>query len=81
MKKRVGLWSLVLGLWGWGFAASAGTPEQEAKPVAGLVAHWRFDEPVQPMVLFEDRMLEGELRSFTDLFKPLEVHIYQWTGQ
>jgi len=29
-------------------------------------------------VLFEDRVLPGEAQAFTDLFQPLEVHIYQW---
>jgi hypothetical protein len=43
-----------------------------------ILANWRFDQPVQPQVLFEDRVLPGEAKVFTDLFQPLEVHIYQW---
>jgi hypothetical protein len=43
-----------------------------------VLANWSFDQPVQPQVLFEDRVLPGEAQAFTDLFQPLEVHIYQW---
>ena len=39
---------------------------------------WRFDRPVRPQVMFEDRVASTESRGFTDLFRPLEVHVYQW---
>ncbi len=44
-----------------------------------VLGTWRFDGPVQPKVLFEDRMAQSESREFIDLFLPLEVHVYQWT--
>ena len=43
-----------------------------------VLAKWDFGAPSQPKVLFEDRVLSEKGRSITDLFKPLEVHIYQW---
>ncbi|MDE2890364.1 MAG: Ig-like domain-containing protein [Gemmatimonadota bacterium] len=43
-----------------------------------VLGTWRFDGPVQPRVLFEDRMAQSESREFIDLFLPLEVHVYQW---
>ncbi|MBI4232562.1 hypothetical protein HY605_04990 [Candidatus Peregrinibacteria bacterium] len=39
---------------------------------------WRFPNLVQPVVLFEDRMLSEKAKEITDMFKPLEVHIYRW---
>ena len=45
-----------------------------------VLTEWHFGQPVQPSVLFEDCRTQGEVRSFTDLFRPLEVHIYQWSG-
>ena len=39
---------------------------------------WRFDRPVRPKVMFEDRVASTESSGFTDLFQPLEVHVYQW---
>ena len=42
------------------------------------LAKWRFEKAVQPKVLFEDRTLTNRTEGFADLFKPLEVHIYQW---
>ena len=43
-----------------------------------VLATWRFDRPVRPRVMFEDRVAGTESRAFTDLFRPLEVHVYQW---
>ena len=45
-----------------------------------VLTEWHFGQPVQPSVLFEDCRAQGEVRSFTDLFRPLEVHVYQWSG-
>ena len=42
------------------------------------LARWSFESGVQPKVLFEDRQLAGPGTSMTDLFQPLEIHIYQW---
>ena len=42
------------------------------------LVEWEFDGPVQLEVLFEDRAPANAVKSFTDLFKPLEVHVYQW---
>ena len=42
------------------------------------LAKWMFETPAQPKVLFEDRVVASENRVVADLFKPLEVHIYQW---
>lgn len=42
------------------------------------LAKWVFDTPSQPKVLFEDRMVPEKLSVMTDLFEPLEVHVYQW---
>lgn len=42
---------------------------------------WRFDRPVRPLAMFEDRAAGTESRSFTDLFQPLEVHVYQWPAR
>lgn len=42
------------------------------------LAKWVFDTPAQLKVLFEDRIMTSEERIVSDLFKPLEVHIYQW---
>lgn len=39
---------------------------------------WLFAKPSQPKVLFEDRILSEKTNAMTDMFKPLEVHIYQW---
>lgn len=47
--------------------------EQELK-----LAKWHFDTPVKPLVLFEDRAPTDSAQTLTDLFQPLEVHIYQW---
>ena len=43
-----------------------------------VLVEWEFDGPVQLEVLFEDRAPANAVKSFTDLFKPLEVHVYQW---
>ena len=43
-----------------------------------VLVEWEFDGPVQLEVLFEDRAPADAVKSFTDLFKPLEVHVYQW---
>lgn len=43
-----------------------------------LLANWVFDSPSQPRVVFEDRILAESDHAMTDLFMPLEVHIYQW---
>ena len=43
-----------------------------------VLATWRFDRPVRPRAMFEDRAAGAESRGFTDLFRPLEVHVYQW---
>ena len=42
------------------------------------LAEWAFPNPAQPKVLFEDRMLSQKHGTFSDMFKPLEAHIYQW---
>lgn len=39
---------------------------------------WRFSEPAQPLVLFEDRVLSKKAREMSDKFESLEVHIYRW---
>lgn len=44
-----------------------------------VLACWSFENAVQPHVLFEDRLLAQPGREITDLFRPLEVHVYQWT--
>ena len=41
-------------------------------------ATWQFPKPVQPSVLFEDRILLKKAESMTDVFQAYEVHIYQW---
>ena len=43
-----------------------------------VLAEWRFEQPVPRAVLFEDRVSAGRVQSFTDLFEPLQVHVYQW---
>lgn len=43
-----------------------------------VLGKWTFDQPTQPQVLFEDRVLSEQAIGMTDLFNPLEVHIYQW---
>ena len=42
------------------------------------LAKWDFGKSVQPLVLFEDRAPTEPGPTLTDLFRPLEVHIYQW---
>jgi hypothetical protein len=42
------------------------------------LAVWNFQSAVQPQVLFEDRQSAGPSTSLTDLFHPLQVHVYQW---
>ena len=42
------------------------------------LAVWNFQSAVQPKVLFEDRQPTSASTSLTDLFRPLEVHVYQW---
>lgn len=39
---------------------------------------WHFPKPVQPMVLFEDRVFKKKATEMVDKFKPYEVHIYCW---
>ena len=43
-----------------------------------VLAEWRFEQPVSLTVLFEDRVSAVRVQSFTDLFEPLQVHVYQW---
>lgn len=43
-----------------------------------VLAEWQFERPAHLKVLFEDRVAPSPVRSFTDLFEPLEVHVYQW---
>ena len=43
-----------------------------------VLAEWRFEQLVSLTVLFEDRVSAGRVQSFTDLFEPLQVHVYQW---
>ncbi len=45
---------------------------------ASVQVTWHFPKPVQPIVLFEDRVLVKKAAAMTDVFKPYEVHIYQW---
>ncbi len=45
-----------------------------------VLAEWRFEQPVALTVLFEDRVSAGRVQSFTDLFEPLQVHVYQWAA-
>ena len=42
------------------------------------LANWSFRSAVQPKVLFENRQVAELSTSVTDLFQPLEVHVYQW---
>ena len=42
------------------------------------LAVWNFQAAVQPKVLFEDRQATSASTSLTDLFRPLQVHVYQW---
>jgi hypothetical protein len=42
------------------------------------LVEWRFDRPVDLKMLFEDRAAAAQVDAFTDLFEPLEVHVYQW---
>ena len=42
------------------------------------LAKWAFDGRVQPMVLFEDRVLSETTTNLTAHFGPLEVHVYRW---
>jgi len=39
---------------------------------------WQFAKPVQAIALFEDRAMRNAAAAVRDLFKPWEVHIYQW---
>lgn len=43
-----------------------------------VLAEWQFERPVALTVLFEDRVSAARVQSFTDLFEPLQVHVYQW---
>ena len=45
-----------------------------------VLAEWHFEQPVSLTVLFEDRVSADRVESFTDLFEPLQVHIYQWSA-
>ncbi|MBT6628858.1 MAG: LamG domain-containing protein [Gemmatimonadetes bacterium] len=45
-----------------------------------VLATWEFQEPVPLLMLFEDRVSEGPVETFTDLFEPLEVHVYRWSA-
>ncbi|HXG23845.1 MAG TPA: Ig-like domain-containing protein [Chthonomonadales bacterium] len=40
--------------------------------------NWRFAQPVQPIVLFEDRRWVEKAVAMPDTFQPYEVHIYRW---
>lgn len=42
------------------------------------LANWNFQSAVRPKVLFENRRVAELSTSVTDLFQPLEVHVYQW---
>ena len=42
------------------------------------LAKWVFDRPVQPMVLFEDRVVSKRAKKMSDKFAALEVHVYRW---
>jgi hypothetical protein len=42
------------------------------------LARWVFDRPVQPMVLFEDRVVSKRAKKMSDKFATLEVHVYRW---
>ena len=42
------------------------------------LAKWVFDRPVQPMVLFEDRVMSQRAKKMSDKFAALEVHVYRW---
>jgi len=42
------------------------------------LAKWIFDSRVQPLVLFEDRVLSARAKQMADKFTPLEVHVYRW---
>ena len=42
------------------------------------LATWVFDRPVQPMVLFEDRVVSKRAKKMSDKFATLEVHVYRW---
>ena len=48
--------------------------ERESVP-----ARWVFARPCRPIVLFEDRALSEKAGIMTDVFGPLDVHVYQWT--
>jgi hypothetical protein len=39
---------------------------------------WYFSQPVQPMVLFEDRASTEKSIEISDIFQPYDVHIYRW---
>ena len=46
---------------------------------AGTVpVSWRFKEPVQAKVLFENRRMARPSETVGDLFGPWSVHLYQW---
>ena len=44
-----------------------------------VLAEWQFERPAHLELLFEDRVAASAVRTFTDLFEPLQVHIYQWS--
>ena len=43
-----------------------------------VLAEWEFGQTLQPKVLFENRQLAQKATVMADIFKPLEVHVYQW---
>ncbi len=45
-----------------------------------VLATWEFQASVPLTMLFEDRASDGPVQTFTDLFEPLEVHVYRWSA-
>ena len=45
------------------------------------LAEWVFDSAAQPKVLFENRVLAQKSGAMADMFRSLEVHVYQWKQQ
>ena len=43
-----------------------------------VLATWEFERPTEVRVLFENRQVEGAQMEVTDLFAPLDVHVYRW---
>lgn len=45
-----------------------------------VLATWEFQASVPLTMLFEDRASDGPVQTFSDLFEPLEVHVYRWSA-